>query len=83
MEFPYLNDFQRDIAIELGIARAIGLTHTASANLGDDLVGPTREPSQGHGGVAGIIGKGAGEPITTQKRRLYGLLPRVSKNPYA
>jgi hypothetical protein len=30
--------FQRDIAIELGVARAVDLTHAAATKRGDDLI---------------------------------------------
>ena len=31
-------DFQRDVAIELGVARAIDLAHTPGAERGEDLI---------------------------------------------
>src|SRR5688572_7665620 len=46
-------DFQRDLAIQSGVAGAVDLTHSAFAKFGKDLVGS--EARQRHTG-AGIIG---------------------------
>ena len=39
-----VSDFQRDVARQLGIARAIYLAHASFTQLGEDLVRPEARP---------------------------------------
>ena len=48
------DDFERDVAAEARIARAIHLAHAAGAELADDLVAPTRAP--GSSMFVGVVG---------------------------
>jgi hypothetical protein len=50
--FAFEQDFQRDVAIELGVARAIDLAHAAFADFGDNLV--LRDDCLGGNGVGHI-----------------------------